>query len=49
LTPGNVDDRTPIPQLVQRVFGKLFGDNGYLSQALFAQETIPASGRTSLA
>ena len=34
LTPGNVDDRTPVPQLAQHVFGKLFGDKGYLSQAL---------------
>jgi hypothetical protein len=37
LTPGNVDDRTPVPALVKRVFGKLFGDKGYLSQTLFAQ------------
>jgi hypothetical protein len=37
LTPGNVDDRTPVPKLVKRVFGKLFGDKGYLSQTLFAQ------------
>ena len=34
LTPGNVDDRTPIPELIQHVFGKLFGDKGYLSQPL---------------
>ena len=37
LTPGNVDDRTPVPKLVKRVFGKLFGDKGYLSQTLFTQ------------
>lgn len=37
LTPGNVDDRSPVPQLVLRVFGKLFGDKGYIGQALFAQ------------
>ncbi len=37
LTPGNVDDRKPVPQLTQRLFGKLFGDKGYLSQALFEQ------------
>jgi hypothetical protein len=37
LTPGNVDDRQPVPQLVQRLFGKLFGDKGYLSQALTEQ------------
>jgi hypothetical protein len=37
LTPGNVDDRKPVPQLAQRLFGKLFGDKGYISQALFDQ------------
>ena len=37
LTPGHVDDRSPVPVLVQRVFGKLFGDRGYLSQGLFAE------------
>ena len=35
LTPGNVDDRQPVPRLVKRLFGKLFADKGYLSQALF--------------
>ncbi len=34
LTPGNVDDRQPLPDMIQRVFGKLFGDKGYLSQPL---------------
>lgn len=34
LTPGNVDDRRPVPRLVRRLVGKLFGDKGYLSQAL---------------
>lgn len=37
LTPGNVDDRTPVPQLAKRLFGKLFGDKGYLSQPLAEQ------------
>jgi len=37
LTPGNVDDRRPVPRLVRRLFGKLFGDKGYLSQALAEQ------------
>ena len=37
LTPGNVDDRKPVPQLAKRLFGKLVGDKGYLSQALFEQ------------
>ncbi len=35
LTPGNVDDRKPVPKLVRNLFGKLFGDKGYLSQPLF--------------
>ncbi len=34
LTAGNVDDRTPHKELVGRLFGKLFGDKGYLSQPL---------------
>ncbi len=37
LTPGNVDDRKPVPDLSQHLFGKLFGDKGYLSQQLFEQ------------
>ena len=35
LTPGNVDDRTPVPKMVEKLFGKLFGDKGYISQKLF--------------
>lgn len=34
VTPGNVDDRKPVPALVKRLFGKLFGDKGYLSKPL---------------
>src|SRR5690242_16320874 len=34
LTPGNVDDRTPVPQLVKRLRGKLVGDRGYISAPL---------------
>jgi hypothetical protein len=34
LTPGNVDDRVPVPQMVEELWGKLFGDRGYISQAL---------------
>jgi hypothetical protein len=36
LTPGNVDDRQPVPHLTRRLFGKLFGDKGYISAELFA-------------
>ncbi len=35
LTPGNTDDRTPVPHLARELFGKLFGDKGYISQRLF--------------
>ena len=35
ITPGNVDDRQPVPQLSRKLFGKLFGDRGYISQELF--------------
>jgi Transposase DDE domain len=37
LTPGNTDDREPLPQMTQDLFGKLFGDRGYVSQKLFEQ------------
>ena len=42
LTPGNVDDRRPVPELVKELFGKLFGDKGYISQPLF--ETLYGDG-----
>jgi hypothetical protein len=35
LTPGNVDDRKPVPDMASDLFGKLFGDKGYISQKLF--------------
>ena len=35
LSPGNVDDRTPIPALVEnKITGLLFGDRGYISANL---------------
>lgn len=37
LTPGNTDDRTPVPKLLQRLFGKVFADKGYVSQTLAKQ------------
>jgi hypothetical protein len=41
LTPGNIDDRKPVPAMVKNLRGKLFGDRGYLSapltQLLFEQ------------
>jgi hypothetical protein len=37
LTPGNVDDRRPVPHMAKKLWGKLFGDKGYISQPLFDQ------------
>lgn len=33
-TPGNMDDRQPVLRLTAHLFGKLFGDKGYLSAQL---------------
>nr|WP_243397437.1 IS982 family transposase [Crocosphaera subtropica] len=35
VTPGNVDDRVPVKDLVEELFGKLYGDKGYISSPLF--------------
>ena len=37
ITPGNVDDRKPVPHLLQSLFGKVFADRGYISQSLADQ------------
>jgi transposase len=37
LTPGNTDDRRPVAKLVRQLWGKLFGDRGYMGQELFEQ------------
>lgn len=37
LTPGNVDDRRPVPLLAKDLFGKVFADKGYLSKPLFEE------------
>ena len=42
ITPGNVDDRFPIPEMTKDLFGKLFGDKGYISKKLF--EALFAKG-----
>ena len=34
VTPGNVDDRQPVQKLTAGLGGQLFGDRGYISQAL---------------
>jgi len=35
ITSGNVDDLKPVPAMTKKLFGKLFGDRGYVSQKLF--------------
>lgn len=35
LTPGNIDDRVPVPEITKRITGLLFGDKGYIKQELF--------------
>jgi hypothetical protein len=42
LTVANVDDRVPVPALVAKIRGKVFGDRGYISKALF--DTLFAYG-----
>ena len=43
LTPGNVDDRHPVPKLVTGLVGKLKDSKGYLSQPL-AQPLLVTQG-----
>lgn len=35
LTPGNTDDRDPVPDLTEGLVGSFYADRGYVSQALF--------------
>jgi hypothetical protein len=35
ITPGNIDDRNPVPEMTKDLFGKLFGDKGYISKKIF--------------
>ena len=35
ITPGNTDDRKPLEAMAEGLQGKLLGDKGYISQALF--------------
>ena len=39
ITQGNINDREPLKQksFHERIFGKLIGDKGYISQTLFEQ------------
>jgi transcriptional regulator with XRE-family HTH domain len=43
LTPGNTDDRRPVPRLVRRLLGRLFADKGHISQPL-AEQLFLAQG-----
>jgi hypothetical protein len=35
LTPGNADDRSRVDQLTRELWGRLFGDKGYVGRELF--------------
>lgn len=37
ITQGNIDDRTPVLELVEGLEGLLFGDRGYIKASLFHQ------------
>jgi hypothetical protein len=39
MIPGNIDDRKPLTgtNILSRIYGKLFGDKGYISQSIFEQ------------
>ncbi|MCP4356166.1 MAG: IS982 family transposase, partial [Proteobacteria bacterium] len=34
ISPGNTDDRKPVESMTHEIFGKLFGDRGYISKKL---------------
>lgn len=42
MTAGNTDDRSPVPDMVKNLTGKIFGDRGYISHKLF--EELHAKG-----
>lgn len=37
LTPGNTDDRKPVPKFAEGLYGSLYGDKGYISKDLREQ------------
>jgi Transposase DDE domain len=37
VTPGNTDDRVPVPTLTDKLWGHLFGDKGYISKKLWQE------------
>jgi hypothetical protein len=36
IATGNINDRKPVPDLLNTLFGKVFADRGYVSQKLAA-------------
>ena len=46
VTAGNVDDRAPVKDMAAPLFGKLFDDRGYISQAL--SEWLTKNSNTTL-
>tara|TARA_B100001964_G_C14132123_1_gene553400 strand:+ start:330 stop:1082 length:753 start_codon:yes stop_codon:yes gene_type:complete len=36
-TPGNTDDRVPVPNMTENIVGKLIADKGYISKKLFTE------------
>lgn len=43
ITPGNIDDRKPVPDLLKSLFGKVFADRGYVSASL-AEQLLQENG-----
>nr|WP_200892534.1 IS982 family transposase [Aliterella atlantica] len=43
ITPGNIDERKPVPGLLRSLFGKVFADRGYVSRSL-AQKLLQNFG-----
>ncbi len=37
ITPANIDERKPVPNLAKDLWGRIFADKGYISQKLFEQ------------
>ena len=44
VTAGNVDDRKPVPQFCQELYGKVYADKGYIKKDLW--ETLQEDGVT---
>ena len=44
VSAANVDDRKPVPQMCQEIFGKVFADKGYINKDL--REILQKNGVT---